>query len=201
MARIYGSEMSGKLGDMIYSSWHGRPYSRRRPEKVANPQTEAQQAHRNAFAEISRLASDLKAAHCIGLHKQAQRLKLNTHCVFKKFNKDYYGENGIIYPRVIVSDGPVRTTRILSVELGEQNVLCVAFDNRCSISDADDQFFLFVYCPDLRAGVLVPPVPRSAGMTTVTLPAEFTEHPLHLYAFFRDEKRKTSRTIYHAITK
>ena len=201
MARIYGSEMSGKLGDMIYSSWHGRPYTRRRPEKVANPQTEAQQAHRNAFAEISRLASDLKEAHRIGFHKQAQRMKLNTHCVFKKLNKDHYGENGIIYSMVMVSDGPVSPARILSAELDEQNVLCVTFDNWSTISNADDEFYLFVYCPALRAGGLIPPVSRSAGMLTAALPAEWTEHPLHLYAFLRDKKWKTSSTIHYALKK
>ena len=88
MATKKNGNLSGKLGNEIHSSWNGRPYTRRRPESVANPRTEAQQGHRNAFAEISRLSSKMKAAHLIGLHWKAMREKLNTHCVFKKINKD-----------------------------------------------------------------------------------------------------------------
>ena len=81
MANYRGEKKSGKMGDVIYSSWHGRPYVRRRPEKVANPQTEAQQNHRNAFAEISRLSSAMKEAHAKGLHwhaVQTQRVPDNA---------------------------------------------------------------------------------------------------------------------------
>ena len=67
---------SGKQGDVIYSSWHGIPYERKMPESLANPQTEAQQAHRNAFAEISRLSSVMKVAHTMGLHSKAVRDKV-----------------------------------------------------------------------------------------------------------------------------
>ena len=69
---------SGKQGDVIYSSWHGIPYERKMPESVANPRTEEQQAHRNAFAEISRLSSAMKVAHTVGLHNKAMREFLLT---------------------------------------------------------------------------------------------------------------------------
>lgn len=68
------------------------------PESVANPRTEAQQAHRNAFAAISKLSSDLKEAHQIGLHKMAQKEKLDTYSVFKKINKGCCVGGAISYP-------------------------------------------------------------------------------------------------------
>ena len=112
MAKYTGSKMSGKLGDLIYSSWNGRPYTRRKPESVANPQTEAQQAHRYAFAEISRLSSAMKEGHKVGLHWHAVRQKLNTHSVFKKLNKDCFGANGIDYSHVKISKGGVANVNI-----------------------------------------------------------------------------------------
>jgi hypothetical protein len=114
MAIYKNGDLSGKIGDVIHSSWHGRPYTKRRPESVANPQTEAQQAHRNAFAEISRLSSAMKNGHDIGLHWQAVRQKLNTHSVFKKLNKDCYGPDGIIYSRIKISQGSVIGAHITS---------------------------------------------------------------------------------------
>ena len=197
MARIEGTITSGKLGDVIYSSWNGRPYKRRRPEKVANPRTEAQQAHRNAFAEVSKLASDLKAAHLIGLNRQAGRWKLNTHCAFKKLNKDCYGPDGVRYARVVVSNGPVSPAYLNSAQVDDYNMLRVTFSNQSG--SPDDSFFVFVYCPALREGGLLPPVPRSAGESSIQLPAEWPSHPLHLYAFLRDRKGRTSNTTYLGI--
>ena len=128
MAKYRGEEKSGKVGKVIYSSWHGRPYQRSMPESVANPRTEAQQAHRNAFAAISKLSSDLKEAHQIGLHKMAQKEKLDTYSVFKKINKGCCVGGAISYPHVIVSKGPVDEVEITSVKVDEQRVLHVTFD-------------------------------------------------------------------------
>ena len=105
MAKIRNNNISGKLGDKIYSSWHGRPYVRRMPESVANPRTEAQQAHRNAFAAVSKLSSAMKEGHAEGLHWKAVRKKSNTHSVFRNLNKDCFGPEGIDYSCVKISYG------------------------------------------------------------------------------------------------
>lgn len=54
--------MSGKLGDKVYSHWNGRPYVRSKAKKVRVPGTDAQRAHWEAFAAVSRLSSDLAEA-------------------------------------------------------------------------------------------------------------------------------------------
>lgn len=201
MATVKGNSLSGKLGDEIHSSWHGRPYVKRRPEKVANPRTEAQQSHRTAFAEISRLSSDLKDAHLIGMHWIALREKLNTYSVFKRLNKDKYKENGIDYPNVKVSYGNVPGADMTSVEINEQGVLRVTFDNNCIPKNQNDTFHLFVYCPELRKGGLARYVTRSEGVITAVIPEEWRSYQLHCYAFFRNKKGQTSRTIYIPISK
>ena len=150
MAKYRGEEKSGKVGKVIYSSWHGRPYQRSMPESVANPRTEAQQAHRNAFAAISKLSSDLKEAHLIGLHKMAQKEQLDTYSVFKKINKSCYIGSAISYPHVIVSKGPVDEVEITSVKVDEKRVLHVTFDGGVTEKNSEDLFGLFVYCPELR---------------------------------------------------
>ena len=201
MAKYQGEKKSGKMGDKIYTSYLGNPYVRRMPESVANPRTEAQQAHRNAFVAISRLASDLKEVHLIGLHKHAQRQKpkLNTFSDFKKLNKDCCVGGVISYCSVIVSKGPVDDVNITSVELDEQHVLHVAFG--CEVTDKNkgDLLGLFVYCPELRACHALKPVLRTAEVVTESLPEEFAGHELHLYGFLQDKKLRTSDTLYVAI--
>ena len=196
MATYKNGDLSGKIGDVIHSSWHGRPYTNRRPESVANPQTEAQQAHRNAFAEISRLSSAMKNGHGIGLHWQAVRQKLNTHSVFKKLNKDCYGPDGIDYPRIKISQGTVDGAHITSAEVDADGNLNVQYDGGYMSEESKDKFYLFVFCPDLRDGGFAPPVPRSAGVVTAQIPVEWRGHDIHLYGFMKNKAGQTSETCY-----
>jgi hypothetical protein len=197
MAIYKNGKMSGKLGDVIHSSWHGRHYTRRKPETVANPQTESQQAHRNAFAEISRLSSAMKTGHQEGLHWQAVRQKLNTHSVFKKLNKNCYGPNGIDYPRVKISEGSVSRANITYAKIDAEGNISVLFDGRANeTEDLKDQFFLYVFCPALRDGAFAKPVNRSEEAVSCQIPDEWRGHDLHLYAFMKDKVGHTSDTIY-----
>ena len=199
MATYRGEERSGKLGKKIYYTWNGRLCVRSYPEEVANPRTEAQQRHRYAFAAVSKLSSDLKAAHLIGLHEPAQRNNLNTHSIFRKYNKDCFGPGGIDYARVVVSRGSVGMVGITSVEVDERRILRLTFDGQLAERGKDDEFHLFVYCSDLHDCRPAYPVPRSVGVVTAELPEEWMGHDLHLYAFLQDKKLRTSNTIYMMI--
>lgn len=201
MVKYNGEKMSGKVGDMIYSSWNGRPYKRRMPKSVANPKTEAQQTHRNAFAEISRLSSAMKEGHAEGLHWHALRQKLDTHSVFKKLNKDCYGPDGIDYPQVKISIGSVTNVQITAAIIDKRGKIHVEFhDPYPTDKNKHDQFFLFVFCPDQREGHFALPVERTVGVVDAIIPETWLGHNLHLYAFMKDAKGKTSDTTYVAIT-
>ena len=72
MAKSIDDSIRGRVGKVIHSSWRGRPYVLACPETVSNPKTEAQQAHRNAFVALSRLASYMKEGHKVGLQYISQ---------------------------------------------------------------------------------------------------------------------------------
>lgn len=212
MARKNGDYESGKVGNRIYYTWHGRQCERAMPTHVANPQTEAQQSHRSNFALISKLSSYMKDAHLIGLHWQAMREKNSTYALFRKLNKDFFTPAGeISLPRIIVSKGPVPMATITDAKVGN-GVLTVTFDSRNYSDEPTDEFFLFVYCSALCIGRLATPVPRSAGIVTAVLPDEWLQatpdtetitqsgnQTLHLFAFLRDKKGRTSDTIYYEV--
>lgn len=211
MARKYGDSESGKLGNKIYYTWHGRQCERAMPTHVANPQTEAQQSHRSNFALISKLSSYMKDAHLVGLHWLSVREHNSTYALFRKLNKDYFTPDGLVnLPRIIVSKGSVPMVAITDAKV-ENGVLTVSFDSRHYGGDPTDELYLFVYCPALCSGCLATPVPRTAGIVTALLPDEWlhadpaTTFPhsdnqaLHLYAFLRGKKGRTSDTIYHAL--
>ena len=199
MARKHGDIESGKLGDKIYYTWHGRQCERSMPTHVANPQTPEQQSHRNAFAAISKLSSYMKEAHLIGLHWLSVREHNSTYALFRKLNKDCFTPDGDIdYPHVIVSKGSVPMVSITSAVI-EDGCLTVNFDSHAYDGAATDRLFLFVYSSALRAGTLADPVLRSAGQITVDLPDEWLGQPLHLYAFLQGYRLRTSDTIYHPL--
>ena len=118
MARKQGDSESGKLGNKIYYTWHGRQCERSMPTSVANPQTEAQQAHRSNFAMISKLSSYMKEAHLVGLHWHAIREHNSTYAIFRNLNKDCFTPDGEInLPRIIVSRGSVEQVEITSATI------------------------------------------------------------------------------------
>ena len=199
MARKHGDIESGKLGDKIYYTWHGRQCERSMPTHVANPQTPEQQSHRNAFATISKLSSYFKEAHLIGLHWLSVREHNSTYALFRKLNKDCFTPEGDIdYPHVIVSKGSVPLVTITSAVI-EDGCLTVNFDSHAYDGAATDRLFLFIYSSTFRAGTLADPVPRSAGRITVDLPTEWLGQPLHLYAFLQGYRLRTSDTIYRML--
>lgn len=196
MARIQGNSETGKLGNKIYYTWHGRQCERSMPTHVANPRTEAQQAHRSNFTQISKLSSYMKEAHLVGLHGQAVREKNSTYALFKRINKDCFTPDGEIdYPRIVVSKGSVRKASITSVTVAD-GLLTVIFDGYVYGGAATDMFFLFVYSSALCTGFLADPIPRSTGQITVNLPDEWHDQTLHLYAFLQGYRLRTSDTIY-----
>ena len=199
MARKHGDIESGKLGDKIYYTWHGRQCERSMPTHVANPRTEAQQAHRSNFARISKLSSYMKEAHLVGLHGQAVREKNSTYALFKRINKDCFTLDGEIdYSRIVVSKGSVPMVTITSAGISD-GLLSVTFDSRSYGGAATDELYLFVYCPALCVGRLATPVPRSTGKVTAVLPDEWLGQPLHLYAFLQGNRLRTSDTIYRML--
>ena len=184
------------------------------PTHVANPRTEAQQAHRSHFAQISKLSSYMKEAHLVGLHGQAVREKNSTYALFKRINKDCFTPDGEIdYPRIVVSKGTVPMVSITSAVI-EDGCLTVNFDSHAYGGAATDRLFLFVYSSALRAGTLADPVPRSAGKVTALLPDEWLQtaaanasdntntlthshnQTFHLYAFLQGYRLRTSDSIY-----
>ena len=171
--------------------------------KVTKPRSEGQQAHCKGFGLIAKLSSDLKMAHEIGLRKESLRRKTGkrrptTFSCFKHLNKNCFNADGVDYPHVVVSKGPLAKPDIASVRMDGNGSLTLTFSNRCYDGDPDDELILAAYCPRLRACLLTEPVPRRAEALTAQLPARWLVggSDIHLYAFFLGKKLFASDSIY-----
>ena len=201
MAIIEGNLLRGRLGDKIYSidPVTKKQMIRDAPKKVRNPQTDAQQKHRNAFVEIVRLSSYMTEAHSIGLHHHAQRAHKRTYADFRSLNKGCFTKEGLIdYPNIILSYGSVAQVMITSVRLDDAHTLHLTY-NPClgdSHSQPDDNLFPYAYCPTCNTGQLYDPVPRHVGSFSIEMPTDWPADSLHLYAFLCNSKGISSKTIY-----
>ncbi len=201
MATKQGPSESGKLGNKILYTWHGRQCERSMPAHVANPKTEAQQAHRNSFALISKLSSYMKEAHLVGLNWLAVREHNSTYAIFRQLNKDHITPDGQPdLPSIVVSRGSVEPVEITSATVTD-GLLTLTFNPHTYGGRPTDQFYLFLYHPALSSGLLAPPVPRSSALLTVPLPQPWLSptdptQTLHLYSFLRSSRGRTSDTIH-----
>ena len=196
MARKKVNSSSGRTDRVIHSSWRGRPYTRAYPETVSNPNTKAQQAHRNAFVALSRLASYMKEGHQIGLQYQAVRMNLNTFCAFKKLNSGLVKADRIDYQHLYLSKGPVSGVRVTGVRIEEQHLKLTFIDRYMTQDEADDNFYLYAYCENLCEGELYGPVFRRDGTIDAIIPTEWNGLKIHLYCYLIDAKSRSSDTIY-----
>jgi len=200
MATTKGNIIQGKLGNSVYSSLHGRQTVRAYKKHKKQPGTTAQKAHWAAISVLARLASDLSDVYQEGLHKEAVLSKRDPQDVFRKINYSFIKPEGVEYSRLVVSKGNVPTVHITEVGQ-EDDTVSLMFDGLCHEEGATgkDTLFLFAYCPALRQVLRAEPVRRDAGRVCLTLPADWREHPVHLYAYLLANKRNTSDTMYESI--
>lgn len=206
MAIVEGNLLRGRLGDKIYSidPVTKKQMIRDAPKKMRNPQTDAQQKHRNAFVEIVRLSSYMTEAHSIGLHHHAKREHKRTYADFRSLNKNRFTKEGLIdFPHIILSYGSVAQVMFTSARLDDAHTLHLTY-NPClgdSHSQPDDNLFLYAYCPACNTGQLYDPVPRTAASFSIELPSEWPIDDVHFYAFLVNNKRNSSQTIYVTMDK
>jgi hypothetical protein len=85
---------------------------------------------------------------------------------------------------------------IISAEVDQKGIARVAFDGNCTTENKNDKFYLFVFCPDQREGLFIEPVARSVGFVSAPILDEWRGYTLHLYAFMKDRKGRTSNSVY-----
>ena len=173
--------------------------------KTTRPASAKQRAHREGFGLIAKLASYLKVAHEIGLHKETLRQKddnpkYTTFSCFKHLNGGCYNDRGIDYSHVVVSKGPLTPPDITSVLLEGDGTLTLTLGKLYYNGDPDDKLLLVVYSSLLHASLLVDLGSRSAETLSTQLPTEWLAghraSGIHLYAFFVGKKRFASNSVY-----
>jgi hypothetical protein len=182
--------LSGKVGNVVGSSWKGINYLRALPTKVANPNTVGQRITRTKMSLVINFLKTCTAFIRFGFSGFA--LKMSAFNAATSFNfriavGNDYPNQGLDFSSVKVTRGNLPgAVNATSLAAGPGKV-SIGWDDNSSQGNASDVDtpLLLVYCPDAGSSVYrMQTGARSDGNAVLDVPADFTGKEVHCYLGF-----------------
>ena len=184
---------SGTVGTVIGYRRNNQWFMRARPRFVANPRTEAQQAHRRQFGDMVSLASKLLPALKVGMRHYAPQHAMTAGNAFVHLN--WVKEGAISLKDMKLSVGPVPMVTFTEITV-EDGVLTLRWDKNLHHHGAknEDTIKIFAYSETLGLTQCVATAERRTRRLSTLLPDAFRE--AHLWALIEDPMGRTSESQY-----
>lgn len=182
---------SGKVANVVGSSWKGIAVMKSLPLSVANPKTAAQLLQRNRFKLLVSFAASLLSSIVKPLWDRfAQKMSGFNDFVSNNFDAFFQGQAAIDYEKLVISKGKMSAPTISSVTETEPGTISIAFTTDESdpyALDSDQVYLAAIDIEDKKA------FPLSAGESSraispisIELPANLdTEHDHYVYMAFK----------------
>jgi hypothetical protein len=182
--------LSGKVGNVVGSSWKGINYLRALPTNVANPNTVGQRITRTKMGIVIGFLKTCTAFIRFGFSGFA--LKMSAFNAATSFN--FRIAVGNDYPNQVLDYSSVKVTR--GNLPGAVNAVCsstdpgkvtVSWENNSSQGNASDGDtpLVLVYCPEIDSSVYrMQAGARSEETTVLDVPAAFSGKMVHCYVGF-----------------
>ncbi len=166
---------------------------RAKPRSVANPRTEAQQAHRRQFGDMVSLASKLLPALKVGMRHYAPQHAMTAGNAFVHLN--WTREGAISLKDMKLSVGPVPMVTFTEVTV-EDGVLTLRWDKNLHHHGAKNEDLVRIYAYNEEQGLTqcVATAERRSRRLSTLLPDAFRE--AHLWALIEDPQGRTSESQY-----
>ena len=186
---------SGKVGNIIGSSWKGIDYMRSRATSIAQPNSPAQLEQRARFGTVGKFLRPLIPFLRIGFKSYAVKMSAFNAAMAYNFDNALTGTYpafDIDYSKVSVSQGK------LPGALNPASVAAIGgnveftWDNNSweANAQATDKAVLVVYNPAKQAAVsVIGAITRAVGSQTITLPDAFTGDEVQCYIAFTNANK------------
>lgn len=182
---------SGKVANVVGSSWKGIAVMKSLPLSVANPRTAAQLLQRNRFSLLVGFAASLLSTIVKPLWDRfAQKMSGFNDFVSNNFDAFFVGQAAIDYEKLVISKGKMLAPTISAITEIEPGIITITFssDDSDPYALADDQVYLAAIDIESKKAF-----PLSAGEYTrddspisITLPANLdTTHDHYVYMAFK----------------
>jgi len=149
--------LSGKIGNVVVSSWKGIPYIKSKP--TSNPSnTKAQQNQRSKFKMVISFINDIKPVINAGFKFNTDRMtEMNsaTSYIMKNAVKGEHPELEIDFPSLLVARGDLPGPQQAAVHREPKRVLRFSwkFDTELGIKRGNDYVLALAYHPERERGI------------------------------------------------
>lgn len=195
-------KLSGKIGDVVVSSWKGIPYVKRKTVRNTS-NTRAQQNQRSKFGLIISFVNKVKPVINAGFKWNIDHMtELNSATSYnmKRAVKGEYPELEIDYPSVLVARGDLAApSDARATDSGPNQITFSWTYNPEANADAEDKGLILAYCPDLEQAVYeVEEGPeRKDEHFILHIPARFSGYTMETYmAFISPDGEEASDSVY-----
>lgn len=196
---------SGKVGNVVGSSWKGIDYMRSLPRKYLNDATEEQLMQRLKFACAVNFVKPMSALVSVGFKNLAkQKITGYNVAIQRIILKAITGEMpdySVDYAKVQISEGSLPLAYNAHASSMEAGVVQIAWVNNSqeeSGAHDDDNAIVLIYNPAKKRYLFnVRGEIRSAEHYDFSVPENFSNDDVHVYmAFITRDKRLVSNSEY-----
>ena len=184
---------SGTVGTVIGYRRNNQWFMRAKPRSVANPRTEAQQAHRRQFGDMVSLASKLLPALKVGMRHYAPQHAMTAGNAFVHLN--WVKDGAISLKDMKLSVGPVPMVTFTEITV-EDGVLTLRWDKNLHHHGAknEDTIKIYAYSEEMGLTQCVATAERRSRRLSTLLPDAFRD--AHLWALIEDPMGRLSESTY-----
>ena len=198
--------ISGKIGNVVGSSWKGIATLRAKALSIANPRTTKQITQRKLFATVTKFASSILATVVIPLWNRSA-VRMSGYNSFVRSNIAAFGDGNFSNPsEFVLSKGKMAATTIdLSSPSNADTSIDISFDANVLDSYQQSSDMCYVLLTNLEGELLLigsVDIIRSAGSGNLQLPrALVVGENLYFYAsFLREDGTVVSSSFFTTIT-
>ena len=188
------SPFKGKIGTVVGQKWRGGVWFQRAyTDDVKNPQSESQLITRARFRALSELVHGFLSAISIGYEREAlARPTMTAGNLFVKRNWSHVTASGpesvnVDFTGLELSHGPAVRVNFTTPQFDTPLQVDMDFNDNMEVigADANDEVYVFIYCPDAKAGVLFH-VKRQDETVSVPVPSYWNGMKVHVYGFVKN---------------
>ena len=193
MKGILGDQY-GKVGPVVGRKFREENVYSAYQKNVFNPRTEKQQIHRIRFKALSELAHGFACGAIFGFRTAAKGTNLSPRNLFQKTNWPYVqaastDSLNVDYSGMFVAKGGLSNVIFGAPNFDIPNTISVPFQDYgapCQRTTGD-RAFIYVYCPDAKAGILSEETKFDDARIRLETPVAWNGLKVHIWGFVRNQ--------------
>lgn len=181
---------SGKVGNVIGSSWKGIDYMRSIPNSTADAKTDAQMAQRNKFAMVNALLRKLAPVIKMGFTNNKRMTAINSAMSYNLKNAvtGSYPDQQIDFASLAVARGDLIPASESTAESTSPSQVNFSWTDNSEVGSAqpDDKALLVVFNPAKERAVFIPGTGPERGDESydLVLPGSYAGDTVEVYIAF-----------------